>query len=261
MGKRKSYEPGTFCWADLATTEPEGAKTFYGDLFGWEADDMPVGDGSTYTMLRLGDDYIGGLYEMDSHTREQGVPPNWLSHVSVESADEIAERARKLGGEVTEPFDVQDAGRMTIIRDPAGAVFSAWQPRGHLGAGRVNDVGCMGWNELNTREPERASDFYSALLGWEMERLEEDGKLSYVLIRNKDWMNGGIMPAGEQHGDAPPFWLSYFTVVSCDSAAAKVRELGGSVIVEPFEPGAGRISVVSDPQGAVFALFEGDTDD
>lgn len=262
MGKRTSYEPGIFCWVDLATTDPEGAKAFYGELFGWEAEDMPVDEETTYAMMRLGGDDICGLYELPADQREQGVPPYWHTLVNVESADATAETARKAGGEIlAEPFDVLDAGRMAVIQDPAGAVFSVWQPRAHIGASRVNDVGCMGWNELNTREPEKASEFYSALFGWEMETMQEDGKLAYVLIKNNGWMNGGVMPATEQHGDAPSFWLPYFTVSSCDEAVGKIRELGGAVFMEPFEPGEGRISVVSDPRGAVFAIFEGETDD
>lgn len=262
MGERKSYDPGTFCWVDLATTDPEGAKSFYGGLFGWEADDMPVDEQTVYTMLRLGGDYVGGLYRMPADQREQGVPPSWLSHVSVESVDDTVAKAGELGGEaLAGPFDVFDSGRMALVADPTGAVFAAWQPGDHTGADRVNDVGCLGWNELNTREPEPASRFYSALFGWELERMEEDGALVYVLIRNSDRMNGGIMPSGEQPEGAPSYWLPYFTVPSCDGAVDRVRELGGTVLVEPFEPGAGRISVASDPQGAVFALFEGETED
>ena len=262
MGKRASYEPGTFCWVDLATTDPEGAKTFYGELFGWEAEEMPVGEDTTYAVQRLGGDDICGLYELPADQREQSVPPYWHTLVSVESADTAAEKARDLGGKLlAEPFDVLDAGRMSVLQDPAGAVFSVWQPRAHIGATRVNDVGCMGWNELNTREPDKASEFYSGLFGWEMERMEEDGELAYAVIQNNGRSNGGVMPMTEQHGDAPPFWLPYFTVDSCDAAAARIKDLGGAVFVEPFEPGAGRISVVSDPQGAVFAIFEGETDD
>lgn len=262
MGKRAGYEPGIFCWTDLATTDPAGAKTFYAGLFGWQTEDMPVDEAMTYTMLHLGGDEVGGLYEMPADQREQGIPPNWMSHVSIESADEVAEKASELGGEVLAgPFDVFDSGRMAILQDTVGAVFAAWQPREHIGASKVNDAGCMAWNELQTRDPEKASDFYSALFGWELERMEEDGKLVYVLIKNNGWMNGGIAPMTEQHGDAPPHWLPYFTTASCDTAAEKTRSLGGTVLAGPFDMDEGRISVVSDPQGAVFAIFEGETEE
>ncbi|HYZ02636.1 MAG TPA: VOC family protein, partial [Candidatus Binatia bacterium] len=114
MGKRTRYEPGTFCWVDVATTDRERAKAFYGALFGWEADDVPGGQGATYTRARLAGDDVAGIYELP--------PPRWTSYVCVEDADATVARARQLGGTVeTEPFDV-GGGRRTEITDPAGAV-------------------------------------------------------------------------------------------------------------------------------------------
>jgi uncharacterized protein len=262
MGKRERYEPGSFCWVDLMTTDPVGAKAFYGELFGWEAEDMPAGEAGTYTMLRLSGDYVCALYEMGPEGREQGTPPQWFSYVSVEDADAAASRARELGGTVYgEAFDVLDSGRMAVIGDPTGAVLGAWQPRAHIGAGRVNDPGCFTWNELQSRDPEPAAAFYGELFGWATEPVKQNGNLAYVTIKNAGASNGGIMPMTEQHGETPPYWLTYFTVLSCDVAAEKVRELGGQVLAGPLDLGAGKIAVVSDPQGAAFALFEGETDD
>jgi predicted enzyme related to lactoylglutathione lyase len=265
MGKRDRYEPGTFCWVDLTTTDPEGAKAFYSGLLGWEAEDMPAGENAIYTMLSLDGDYVGGLYEMGAEQREQGVRSSWLSYVSVESADAVAARAGELGGTVYGgAFDVLDSGRMALIGDPEGAMLAAWEPRGHPGAGRVNDVGCLTWNELQTRDPETASAFYSGLFGWEIEHIEREGKLVYTTIKNAGSQNGGFMPMTEEQGDTPPFWLPYFTVASCDAAVAKARELGGEVLAGPFDlpdPPPSRIAVVSDPQGAAFAVFEGETDE
>ena len=262
MGKRERYEPGTFCWVDVATTDPAGAKAFYAGLFGWEAEDTPAGEVGTYTMLRLSGDEVCGLYELDVGRREQGIPPHWFSYVSVEDADATAFRARELGGTVYgEAFDVLDSGRMAVIQDPTGAVLAAWQPLAHAGASRVNDPGCLTWNELQSRDLETAAAFYAGLFGWEMEPIKEDRKLYYVTIKNAGSSNGGIMPMTEQHGGAPSYWLAYFTVPSCDEAVARVRELGGGELTGPLDVPAGRIAVVRDPQGAVFALFEGETDD
>jgi predicted enzyme related to lactoylglutathione lyase len=262
MGKRERYAPGTFCWVDLATTDPASAKVFYGELFGWEAEDMPAGEAGIYTMLTLDGDEVCGLYEMEPERHEQGIPPYWSSYVSVEDADTIASRARELGGTVYgEAFDVLESGRMAIIQDPTGAVLAAWQPWAHAGAERVNDPGCLTWNELQSRDPETAAAFYAGLFGWEAEHVEEVGKLVYVTIKNAGFVNGGIMPMTEQHGDAPPHWLAYFTVLSCEDAVTRVQELGGAVLAGPLDVPAGRIAVVLDPQGAVFALFEGETDE
>jgi predicted enzyme related to lactoylglutathione lyase len=265
MGKRERYEPGTFCWVDLATTDPVVAKAFYTELFGWEAEDVPAGEVGTYTALRLGGDEVCGLYKMDAERREGDLPPQWLSPVSVEDADAIVSRARELGGTVYgEAFDVGEQGRFAIVQDPSGAVLAAWQTGADIGARRVNDPGCMTWNELHTREPERMAAFYAELFGWEMEAQRENGRLAYVVIKNAGNSNGGIMPMTEQHGDhgdVPPFWLTYFTVSSCEDAVARTRELGGEVVTGPMDVGAGRIAVLTDPQGAAFAVFEGETDD
>ena len=262
MGKREHYEPGTFCWVDLATTDPAGAKAFYGELFGWEVEDMPAGEAGTYTMLSLDGDEVCALYELEAGRREMGIPPHWFHYVSVEDVDAIAARASELGGTVYgEAFDVLDSGRMAIIQDPTGAVLAAWEPRAHAGAGRVNDVGCLTWNELQSRDPGMAGAFYAGLFDWETEPMEENGKLAYILIKNAGSSNGGIMPMTEQHGDAPPHWIPYFTVPSCDGAVAKVRELGGDALAGPLDIGDAKIAVVRDPQGAVFAIFEGETDE
>lgn len=262
MGKRERYEPGTFCWVDLATTDPDAAKAFYGALFGWTAADMPTGDGGIYTMLRLDGDDVAGLAELDAGRRAQGVPPHWFHHVSVADADATAARARALGGTVHgEPFDVLDSGRMALVQDPTGAMLAAWQPRRHIGAGRVNDPGCLTWDELQSRDPEAAIAFYGGLFDWDAERIEEDGRLVYVTLRNAGGSNGGMMPMPERQGDAPSAWLAYFTVPSSDAGVERVRELGGEVLAGPMNVGNGRIAVVRDPQGAAFALFEGETDD
>ena len=257
MGKRTRYEPGTFCWVDLSTSDADGAKAFYGELFGWEFEDSEIPGGGVYTMCHVQGDVVAAIVQQDEQ------PGHWNNYVTVMSADETAAKARQLGANVfEEPFDVMEAGRMAVFADPGGAVLCAWQPREHIGAQRVNDLGCLTWNELQSRDPEKTAAFYAELFGWEMEPVEESGKLAYVTIENAGSMNGGIMPMTEQHGDAPPHWLPYFTVPSCDEAVARVRELGGEALVGPLDIGTGSlISVVQDPQGAAFALFEGETDD
>lgn len=262
MGKRTSYEPGTFCWTDLATTDPEGAKAFYGALFGWEAVDRPSGDAGTYAMFRLGGDEVCAVYDLEPERREMDIPPHWLSYVSVESADATAKRAEELGGEsFAGAFDIPEMGRIAVVRDPGGAVLAAWEPGEHVGADVVNDAGSMTWNELQSREPEKAAAFYADLFGWTTEPIEQDGETVYVTIQNSGSINGGVMPMAEAQGDAPPYWIPYFTVASCDESAANVESLGGRVLTGPMDLPAGRIAVFMDPQGAAFAVFEGDVDD
>ncbi|CAN5681712.1 VOC family protein [soil metagenome] len=256
MGKRESYEPGTFCWVDLSTPDAEGAKAFYGDLFGWEfRDDEIPGDG-VYTMCHARGDAVAAMVQQDVQ------PAHWNNYVSVASADETAAKARQLDARIfEEPFDVMGLGRMAVFADPGGAVLCAWEPQAHIGAGRVNDVGCMGWNELQTRDSGAAGDFYGGLFGWEIEPIEDDGNVVYTTVKNAGNQNGGFMPTSEQHGDAPSFWLPYFTVPSRDDAVEQAKELGGASLAGPLDLPAGRIAILADPQGAAFAIFEGETDE
>ena len=253
MGERETYAPGMFCWADLGTTDAEAAKAFYTRVFGWEPVDTDAGEAGTYTTFKLDGRDVAALYEMNEEQRSH-LMPHWASYVSVEDVDALPVRIRELGGEVlAEPFDVMQAGRMVALRDPTGALVHLWQPREQIGAGRVNEPGCMVWNELASPDPARARDFFAELLGWTVEP-EESG---YGLIRLDGALNGGIRPP--QEGE-PTHWLVYFTVASCDDAVAAIREAGGTVLAGPMDTPVGRVAAVGDAQGAAFALWEGEVD-
>ena len=249
MGERSSYAPGTFCWADLATSDADGATSFYAQLFGWETRAMPVGDGGSYVMCFLGGRDVAALYA----STEPGAP-HWTSYVSVEEVDAVAGRVESLGGALlSEPFDVFDQGRMAVLRDPAGAVLALWQPRGHAGAGLVNAPGALTWNDLVAPDPEPAVPFYSELLGWEIARLAPE----YAAIANRGAKNGGVLtqPGG------PSYWLTYFASDDLDASLAKAAELGGGTLVGPLTvPSGARFAVARDPQGAVFGLLSGPLD-
>jgi predicted enzyme related to lactoylglutathione lyase len=262
MGERTSYETGTFSWVDLATTDQDGAKAFYGGLFGWEFQDNPIGEGATYTMCRLQGKDVAAISGQSQQEREQGVPPHWNSYITAHDLDERAARVPELNGKlVIPPFDVFDAGRMALASDPTGAFFALWQPKSHIGAGLVNVPGALSWNELGTNDVETAKRFYGDLFGWTYEDLDMNGQGTYAIIRNADRSNGGIRAQTPQEQGVPPNWLVYFGVVSCDESAAQAEKLGGRVLVPTMRVPAGGFTVIADAQGAVFALFEGDFDD
>lgn len=266
MGTRAKYEPGTFCWTDLSTRDPDAAKRFYAELLGWEYDDQPA-NGSVYSMARRYGADVAAIYGQEEAERAQGVPPHWNNYVSTEDADGTAARAKELGGSVlAEPFDIFESGRMAVIADPAGAVFCVWQPREHIGAGHVNDVGCLTWNDLSTSDPERAKTFYSELFGWRFEAMETGDGPQYWTIRHDgaaSGINGGVRALSSQESDAgvPPNWMPYFTVESVEATNEQVRASGGEILYGPAQVGAGTISVLKDPTGGVFAVFEGEVDD
>ncbi|MGI9556899.1 MAG: VOC family protein [Solirubrobacterales bacterium] len=255
MGKRTSHAPGTFSWVDLGTTDLGAAKAFYGALFGWSFEDNPVAGAGVYCIASVDRSTVCGLYERSD---EHG-PPAWLSYITVESTEEAALAAGKLGGSIVAPsFDVTDAGRMALLADPQGAPFAVWQPKGSIGAQLVNDPGALCLNQLNTTDPDAAQKFYSELFGWRVEYNGSDAG-DYWGLYNGETLNGGLMqlPPGTE---APPHWLAYFTVTDLNGSVAQIGDLGGRVLVDPMEIEAGQIAVAADPQGAVFALFEGEVD-
>ncbi|HEX8067957.1 MAG TPA: VOC family protein [Thermoleophilaceae bacterium] len=230
-------------------------------MFRWDFDDVPVGDGGTYTMLRVGGAEVGALMAQQEQERAQGVPPHWNNYVTVEDVDASAERARSLGGTVlAEPFDVMDAGRMAVVQDPTGGVLSMWQPNRMIGAARVNEPGCLTWNDLNTRDTESAKRFYGELFGWTAEPIDAPN-VDYTVWRNGDRSNGGMFGITEEMGEMPTFWMPYFAVESLDEALVRVKDGGGTVASGPMNVPTGRVAVVQDPQGAAFAMFEGELED
>jgi len=255
MGERTQYTPGTFCWADLTTTAQAAAKAFYGALFGWEAQDVPAGEGISYSMMRMGGKDVAAISPQPQQQRDAGVPPVWNSYVSVQDADALVERAKELGGSAHAPaFDVLDVGRMAVLQDPQGAYFMVWQPRAHFGASLVNEPGAVVWNELNSPDPEASRAFYSGLFGWEIEQFSASQDL-YLAIKNAGANNGGIREATPP--GVPPHWLVYFGTEDIDAALARVNELGGATMAGPIDIQIAKIGVVKDPQGALFALYAG----
>src|SRR5438552_2820570 len=135
MGERTKYTPGTFSWTDLATTDQDGAKQFYGQLFGWDAVDNPVGDGMVYSMMQIGGKDVAAISTQPEQQREAGVPPLWNSYVTVESTDDAGaqlSKAGELGGSVLVGETDIGVGKIGVVQDPQGAVFA-------LFAGRFDD--------------------------------------------------------------------------------------------------------------------------
>jgi predicted enzyme related to lactoylglutathione lyase len=260
MGERTKYTPGTFSWADLSTTDQDAAKTFYTSLFGWQVQDNPVDENTVYSMMLLDGKPVAAISPQPQQQREAGVPPLWNSYITVESADESAERITQLGGNLhAPPFDVMDVGRMAVAADPGGAFFMVWEPRTHIGAQLVNAPGALSWNELGARDVDAAAQFYSELFGWTTQAME-DSEMPYLVIMNAEGhSNGGIRPV--MPPDAPPHWLVYFGSADVTRDLGTVSELGGTALVEPMPIGPGTIAVAQDPQGAVFALYGGQFDD
>lgn len=249
-------KPGNFCWFELATSDQAAAKKFYGGLFGWTANDNPMGPDAFYTMFRFRGRDVGAAYKLDADQAKQAVPPHWGTYVAVANADDTAAKAKTLGATVLAgPFDVAEHGRMAVLRDPTGAVISLWHAKQHQGVGLLGEVGAFCWSELMTRDTAAATKFYTVLFGWKT-KVTDTTAFPYTHWQNDGTDIGGMMPMKEQWGPMPPHWGNYVQVENCDEAAARAASLGGKVCMPPTDiPETGRFAMLQDPHGAAFSVI------
>jgi uncharacterized protein len=273
MLERNGYIPGVPCWGDTSQPDPDAAVAFYSGLFGWDCEDaMPPGAPGKYFIARLRGGDVAAI-----GSQPEGGPPmaTWNTYIWVESADDAATKVRDNGGRVLmDPFDVMDAGRMAVFADPEGAVFCVWEAKQHKGAQIVNEPGSVNFNGLNTRDATSAKAFYGSLFGWqslglgggaEMWRLPGYGAFleqDDPGLRERMAASGApagfedvvatLNPIAEDQPDVPAHWSVTFAVDDADATAAKATELGGQVVVPPFDAPWVRMTVITDPQGATF---------
>jgi predicted enzyme related to lactoylglutathione lyase len=256
------HAPGSFCWFELATTDQKAAKAFYQSLFGWGVNDTPMGPDETYTIFTVdGRDCAAG-YTMRQEQRGMGIPPNWLVYIAVTNVDLASSKVATAGGTLLmAPFEVMDAGRMSVVQDPTGATFALWQAKKSQGTRIANVDFTIGWADLNTPDPARAAKFYGDVFGWKFvanKDMAPAGPSDYAHIVNGTEMIGGVPPASQRDPHSPPNWMIYVEVPDCAASVAKAKSLGAQVYVDTMAIGEnGSIAVLADPQGAVFGLHTG----
>ncbi|MFD6419914.1 VOC family protein [Streptomyces sp. NPDC060194] len=247
------YAPGTPCWVSLMVHGLESTQKFYGALFGWEFVHGPKQLGP-YVRALLDGREVAGIGMMP---KGRNLPVAWTPYLASDDVNATAEAIRSYGGTVgVGPLDAEDAGRLAIAVDPAGAVFGVWQPGAHGGAATVNECGSMAWNELLTRDTAGVVKFYNAVFGYEAEALLSAGD-DYVTLR----LAGRPVAAVHGLGQALPrdrgaHWMTSFEMTDVDDAAGQVVDLGGHVVQAPRDESHGRTAIVADPEGAVFTLVE-----
>jgi uncharacterized protein len=274
MPERDGYIPGVPCWIDTSQPDPEAAVDFYGALFGWEFEAMmPPGSTFKYFIARLRGGEVAAVGSIPESAPSRAM---WDTYISVESTDETASRVREAGGGVVrEPFDVPGgAGRSAVLTDPEGAAFCVWQAKQFKGARVVNEHGSLNFNGLNTRDMGGAKTFYGSVFGWETLTLEGGAELWTLPgygdhlerddpdLRKRVAEVGGpagfedvvasINPIAEDQPDVPAHWNVTFAVDDADATAEKTAEIGGTVVVPPFDAPWVRMTVLTDPQGASF---------
>jgi predicted enzyme related to lactoylglutathione lyase len=246
------HPDGALCWADLMTDDPEAARAFYGRLFDWSFD---VGGPETghYAMCKRGGKPVAGL---GAKPPGAPFPAAWTPYFSTSDLDRTLAKLTAEGGSIRMgPMDVLQEGRMAVCGEPTGGTFGLWQPGRHIGAQLIDEPGSLAWNELNTRDLERARRFLVALFGYEARRLP--GGMTYDTLHLGERTIGGILQMDEHWpAQVPPHWMIYFAVPQIEATTRDIRALGGKVCVPPFETPYGVISVLEDPGGAVFSAVQ-----
>ncbi|WP_419918412.1 VOC family protein [Candidatus Poriferisocius sp.] len=256
MAERNSYAHGDFNWVDLATDNPDAAKTFYSALFGWSFVDDIDESGNIYSLGLKNDRPVVGLMAKTPEMVEMGVPNVWETYIKVDDADAALAGVEPAGGTPMGPvMQAAQAGRLAVVTDPTGGVVMLWEPIDHQGAHFKSEHGALCWNELVTSDVDAAMAFYSAVLGWTPVKMGDGG---VVGIRQGTEIIGTATPA--PHDGVPSHWAVYLAVNDCDAVADHCRSLGGSVNVAPMDTPPGRMAQLADDQGAIFWVITPDPD-
>lgn len=247
---------GTPCWFELATSDLDAAKSFYGAVFGWETSDSVMPD-FEYRLASAGKDKVAGMMPLEMCP--EGVPPNWLVYFAVDNCEAAAMDVAEAGGHVLqEPTVIPRTGQFAVLADPQGAVFGILEPEPmdtppEGGAWDQRAAGHGNWLELMSTDPQAGMAFYCRLLGWAPDQAMDMGAMGkYHLFTHHGAQIGGMMGLGP----APvPNWLPYFGVDDVAAAIKAIRGNGGTLSNGPVEvPGPALICVAQDPQGAWFAI-------
>lgn len=243
--------PGRFVWHDLMTKDAARAKDFYASLFDWRVDEVPMGP-FVYHMIQCGPGPIGGIVE------EQGIPmAHWMPYIAVDDVDATAAKIQSLGGSVcVPPTDIPNTGRFAVVGDPTGSYFSIFKGLPDS-PGFDPDIPVLGricWNELYSTDVGKAQAFFSEVFGWTPQMKDMGPAGNYHVQMLGDKQAAGMM----QHPmpGTPSCWACYFFVDNLSAATDKAKSLGATAMMENIPiPEVGAFSMLTDPTGAMFALF------
>jgi len=245
---------GSPCWVDLWTSDVDGSRRFYAELFGWEAQEPSPEFGGYFMFTRDGGPVAGAMGDMG----DMAANNNWKLYLGTDDIAKTLEAAEANGAHVTSPaMAVADLGTQAVLIDPTGAQLGAWQPGTFPGFTVLNAPGAPGWFELHTRNYAAAVDFYRSVFRWDTNAVGDTDEFRYTTMRDPDGQGelAGIMDAaGFLPEGAGSHWSVYWEVNDVDETVGKAQALGGSVLMGAADTPYGRLATVTDPAGAQFKL-------
>jgi predicted enzyme related to lactoylglutathione lyase len=253
MTTRNSTPVGAPCWADLWTTDVDGSRRFYSELFGWEAQEPSAEFGGYWMFHRDGVPIAGGMGSMGDMTADN----TWKPYFCTDDIEGALKRAEAAGGSVQSgAMPVADLGVQSVVSDPTGAVFGLWQPGTFEGFRVTGEHAAPSWFELHTRHHATAVAFYRDLLGFEIAPVADTDEFRYFTFRTpgSDEDLGGIMDSRQWLAEGADHWAIYWHVDDAEAAVTKLTSLGGTVKQGPDDTPYGVLVLASDPAGAEFKL-------
>ncbi len=254
MTTRTSAPIGSPCWADLWTSDVEGSRKFYAELFGWEAQEPSAEFGGYFMFTRQGVPIAGAMGDMGDMKANN----SWKVYLATDDVAKTVETATGEGAQlVAPPMAITDLGSQAVIVDPTGAAVGIWQPGTFPGFTVLDEHGAPSWSELLTRDYATAVAFYRSVFGWATHTVSDSDEFRYTVMRHPsaDGELAGIMDASSflPEGEASS-WSVYWEVDDIDAVVSHATALGGSVRTAPRDTPYGRLAEVADPSGASFKL-------
>jgi uncharacterized protein len=238
-------------WVDLATKDAEAARDFYSKLFDWNIEVNPDPQYGGYGIARIRGEDAAGI----GGTQSPDQPSAWSVYIGTKDVDALAEHVKAAGGSVVaEPFDVGDQGRMAVFQDPTGAFISAWQGT-RMGGFQTQGPNAFGWADLNARGVDKALPFYQRVFGWALKPSGSPDQPYTEFQVDGESFAGATEMLAMVPAETPSYWMVYFTVDDVDATHRKAVDIGARELVPPLDFPGGRMSIVSDPQGAAFGLM------
>jgi predicted enzyme related to lactoylglutathione lyase len=246
--------PGKLVWADLFTTDPDGATKFYCGLLGWTA--MPIEQkGKGYVVFSNGGRPVAGLAPRS--VKGGTHPSRWIGYYSVSDIDAAVAAVTKGGGMVHAAVrKFPDRGMQAIVADVDGNPIGLLQSSSGDAADTEPKPGDWNWFELYAKSPKATSDFYHAAIGLDVAPETNSDRKSDFVLSSAGQSRGGVAPMPDGT-DVKPSWLGVIHVANLDETLAKVPGLGGEVLVAPHSVEYGsRFAIILDSTGGTVGLVQ-----
>ncbi len=255
MTHREHAPAGAPCWTDLWTSDVEGSRRFYSELFGWEAAEPSEEFGGYFMFLRDGVPTAGGMGPMG----DMPAGNVWTVYLATPDIAAAATTAEGAGATLfMQPDAVADLGIQVQMADPKGATVGAWQAGTFPGFTVLDEPGAPSWCELHTRDFQGALAFYRTVFGWETQMVGDTDEFRYAVVlaeAGSEEQVAGIMDGSQWLPEGvDAVWSIYFRVDDVAAASDRVVELGGSIVDPAVDTPYGVLATVADPAGAVFKL-------